>query len=70
MAQNVDVKEISAKMSKKWEVGRFLKYDVGAYLCHDKYFTMYHYRDLCNGKKKVGFQNSDFNIFVKDLNQH
>ena len=49
----VTVGALGAKFSSKRELERFLRVDCGAYLPDSKCLTIYHYRDLLSGKKKV-----------------
>ena len=67
MSELVTSRELSVWMRTKTDIDFILRWDLEAYLCHSKYLTVYHYRDLLTGAKKVRpllCLSFDFNIFI------
>lgn len=69
--QMIPVQDLGAVARNKGELERFLRIDNDCYLCHRKHVTVYHYRDLVNGTKKVcevyGLCSFDVPLSVFDL---
>ena len=49
----ISAKEFGSKYKNKQECERFLRNELDAYLPGHKYVTVWHYRDLIAGEKKV-----------------
>ena len=53
MSDYTTTKELGVLMRTKVDIEFILRWDYDAYLCEAKYMTIYHFRDLLSGDKKV-----------------
>ena len=56
--EQIPASEFASKFSSKMEIERFLRYDCKAFLPSHKHLTIYFFKDLVSGLKRVSIQKN------------